>query len=233
MSEDKSVSAEVIQLFESGGGEFFTPPSVFVAKLKNIRGILFDWDGVFNEGFKAGPEGSNFSEVDAMGTNLLRYSLWRHHQKLPIIGIITGEDNPPAQLLAKREHFHALYFQAKNKAVVFATFCKTHSLHADEVLFFFDDVLDLEVARQCGARVMIGRRAAPLLTSYAKSHGMVDYITGCSGGDHGLREGCELIIGLLGLYDAVVGERMMFSADYQLYLAERQEVATRVESGSH
>ncbi len=225
------MSAEVIQLFESGGGEFFTPPSVFVPKLKNIRAILFDWDGVFNEGFKAGMEGSNFSEVDAMGTNLLRYSLWKHHQKLPITGIITGEENPSAQALAKREHFHHMYFQAKNKPAVFAAFCNTYSLHPDEVLFFFDDVLDLEVARQCGARIMIGRRAAPMLTAFAKSHGMVDYITGCNGGSHGLREGCELLVGLLGLYDNVVTERMTYSADYQRYMGQRQEITTLVESG--
>ncbi len=226
------MSAEIIQLFESGGGEFFTPPSVFVAKLKNIRAILFDWDGVFNEGFKAGADGSNFSEVDAMGTNLLRYSLWKHHQKLPITGIITGEENPSAQSLAKREHFHHMYFQAKNKAAVFAAFCKTHALRPDEVVFFFDDVLDLEVARQCGARIMIGRQASLMLTAFAKSHGMVDYITGSNGGNHGLREGCELMMGLLGLYDNVVTERMRYSADYQLYLGQRQEINTVVESAA-
>ena len=43
------MSKEIVQLFESGGGEFFTPPSVFVAKLKDIRAVIFDWDGVFNE----------------------------------------------------------------------------------------------------------------------------------------------------------------------------------------
>jgi 3-deoxy-D-manno-octulosonate 8-phosphate phosphatase (KDO 8-P phosphatase) len=224
------VSKHVVQLFESGGGEFFTPPSVFIAKLQNIRAVLFDWDGVFNEGFKQGGEGSTFSEVDAMGTNMLRYALWKRHNKQPIAAVITGEDNPPAQLLSKREHFQAMYFQAKNKAAVFAHFCKSHSLRPEEVLFFFDDVLDLEVARQCGARVMIARRSTPMLTTFAKANGMVDYLTGCSGGDHGLREGCELVIGLLGLYDKVIGERMVYSSDYQLYLEERQAISTDIAS---
>lgn len=224
------MSKDVVQLFESGGGEFFTPPSVFIAKLQNIRAVLFDWDGVFNAGFKQGGEGSPFSEVDAMGTNMLRYALWKRHNKQPITAIITGEENPPAQLLSRREHFHAMYFQAKNKASVFAQFCKTHSLRPEEVLFFFDDVLDLEVARQCGARVMIARRSTPMLTTFVKTNGMVDYLTGCSGGDHGLREGCELVIALLGLYDQVIGERMVYSSDYQLYLGERQEISTAIAS---
>lgn len=215
---------QLIELFESAGGEFFTPPSVFVPKLKGIRGVLFDWDGVFNNGFKSGEEGSMFSEVDAMGTNMLRYGLWKLSGKLPITAVITGETNPASQALAKREHFHTVFLQAKNKAAVFDDFCKTYGLRPDEVLFFFDDVLDLEVARRCGARVMIGRRANPMLTAFAKSNMLVDYITGSAGGEHGLREGCEMVLGLLGLYDAVISERMVFSADYKLYLSQRSEL---------
>lgn len=167
-----------------------------------------------------------------MGTNLLRFSFWQKQGKQLISGVITGEDNPPAQVLAKREHFHAIYFHAKNKARVFEQFCKSFAVRPDEVLFFFDDVLDLEVARQCGARIMISRRAAPLLAEFAKSHGMVDYLTGVGGGDHGLREGCELVMGLLGQFEAAVRERMTFSSDYQRYLEERQQIETRVESGA-
>ena len=226
------MSKEIVQLFEAGGGEFFTPPSVFMSKLQAIRAVLFDWDGVFNEGFKQGAEGSLFSEVDAMGTNLLRFSFWQKHGKQLVSGVITGEENPPAQFLARREHFHVIYFQSKNKARIFEQFCKAFSLRPEEVLFFYDDVLDLEVARQCGARIMINHKAAPLLAEFAKTHGMVDYLTGASGGDHGLREGCELVMGLLGQYDAALRERMTFSPDYQRYLEERQQIETRAESGN-
>ncbi len=226
------MSKEIVELFESGGGEFFTPPSVFLTRLSTVRAILFDWDGVFNEGFKQADGGSSFSEVDAMGTNMLRYALWKKHGKLPVSAVITGEENQSAQTLSKREHFHGVYFQAKNKAAVFEKFCKTHSLRPEEVLFLFDDVLDLEVARQCGVRVMIARPSTPMLANFAKSNGMVDYLTGCSGGEHGLREGCELIIGLLGLYHTVISERMVYSADYQLYLSERQAIVTDLTTAS-
>lgn len=223
---------EVVELFESGGGEFFTPPSVFLTKLKTIRAVLFDWDGVFNEGFKTGEEGSPFSEVDAMGTNMLRYALWKQHGKQPYVAVITGEENPPAQQLSQREHFHGAYVKSKNKVKTLEHFCQAHKLKPDEILFFFDDVLDLEVARQCGARVMIARPSTVLLQSFAKSHGMVDYLTGCTGGAHGLREGCEMVMGMLGQFDAVIRERMVFSADYQQYLEERQEIATLLERGA-
>jgi 3-deoxy-D-manno-octulosonate 8-phosphate phosphatase (KDO 8-P phosphatase) len=219
----------IVELFESGGGEFFTPPSVFVPKLEQVRAVLFDWDGVFNDGFKQGEEGSLFSEVDAMGTNLLRYALWRKHAKQVITAVVTGEGNPPAHALAQREHFHAVYSKAKNKPKVLDQFCKTHGLKPEQILFFFDDVLDMEVARQCGARIMIARKATPMLREFAKTNDMVDYLTGCSGGEHGLREGCEMVMGLLGLYEAAVKERMTFSQDYQFYLDERQQIETRAE----
>lgn len=226
------MSKEIVELFESGGGEFFTPPSVFSTRLAEVRAVVFDWDGVFNEGFKQADGGSSFSEVDAMGTNMLRYALWKKHGKLPVTAVLTGEENQSAQTLAKREHFHTVYFQAKNKAAVFEKFCKTHSLRPGEVLFFFDDVLDLEVARQSGVRVMITRSSTPMLANFAKSNSMVDYLTGCTGGEHGLREGCELIIGLLGLYHTVISERMVYSSDYQLYLSERQAIVTELTTAS-
>ncbi|MBL7852507.1 MAG: phosphatase [Cyclobacteriaceae bacterium] len=221
--------SNIITLFEAAGGEFFTPPSVFTEKLKGIRAVLFDWDGVFNEGFKRTAEGSMFSEVDAMGTNLLRFALWRHHSNMPISAIITGEDNPAAGRLAEREHFHHLYFLAKDKAKLFAKFCSTHGLQPSEVLFFFDDVLDLEVARQCGARIMVRRRSTPLMSEFVRSHGMVDYFTGSNGLEHGVREGCELVIGLLGQFDNVLTERMTFSDNYRRYLEERQQIQTSLE----
>ncbi len=221
----------VTDLFESGGGEFFTPPSVFTTKLKSIRALLFDWDGVFNDGFKKGEEGSLFSEVDAMGTNLLRYALWRQVGKQPVAAVITGEENPPAQQLALREHFHGVYVKSKNKSRALDHFCQTHGIKPEEILFFFDDVLDLEVARRCGARVMIARKSTPLLHAFAKSNDMVDYLTGSGGREHGLREGCELVMGLLGQYETVVRERMTFSADYQFYLDERQQIETQTTAG--
>jgi 3-deoxy-D-manno-octulosonate 8-phosphate phosphatase (KDO 8-P phosphatase) len=220
------MSEAIIKLFQQGGGEFISPPSLFIDRLKNIKAVLFDWDGVFNDGTKRGTEGSIFSEIDAMGTNLLRYAFWKKNGALPVTGIITGENNPAAVALGQREHFHEILLLAKNKAQVFSSFCGRHGLKPEQVLFFFDDVLDLEVARQCGMRIMIGRSATPMLTKFVKESALVDYITSHDGGGHGLREGCELVIGLLNLYEAVVKNRMIFSEDYQSYLSGRQEVRT-------
>lgn len=216
------MSNAVVTLFEKGGGEFVSPPSVFTDKLKKIKAVLFDWDGVFNDGFKREKEGSIFSEIDAMGTNLLRFALWRMNGKIPVTAIMTGENNPAALQLAQRESFNAVYSRMKNKAEAFRTFTKAYSLKADEVLFFFDDVLDLEVARQCGARILIGRGSNPMLNQFVKNSQLADYITSNDGGHHGLREGVELVMGLVGEFEEVVKNRMTFSENYQTYLAARK-----------
>ncbi len=214
----------VVKLFKKGGGEFVSPPSVFTDKLKKIKAVLFDWDGVFNDGFKREKEGSIFSEIDAMGTNLLRFALWRMNGKIPVTAIITGENNPAALQLAQRESFNAVYSRMKNKAEAFGTFTKAYSLKADEVLFFFDDVLDLEVARQCGARILIGRSSNLMLRQFVKKSDLADYITHNDGHHHGLRESAELIIGLLDQFEEVVNNRMVFSENYQHYLADRKKI---------
>jgi 3-deoxy-D-manno-octulosonate 8-phosphate phosphatase (KDO 8-P phosphatase) len=226
------MSDKVITLFQQGGGEFISPPSLFSGKLKKIKAILFDWDGVFNDGSKRGTEGSIFSEVDSMGTNLLRYAFWRKNGSLPATAVITGENNPSAVLLARRERFHFVYSRMKNKGEAFSAFCSSAGCKPDEVAFFFDDVLDLDVARQCGLRIMMGRASNPMLSLFVKERKLADYITAHDGGHHGLREGTELLLGLLELFDDVVTNRMTYSGDYQEYLTARKKIETTHVEGA-
>jgi 3-deoxy-D-manno-octulosonate 8-phosphate phosphatase (KDO 8-P phosphatase) len=166
-----------------------------------------------------------------MGANLLRFALWKRTGVQPVAGIITGERNPRAAAFGAREHVHEVISLAKDKGRAFDGFCGRHRIEPARVLFFFDDVLDLDVARRCGVRMMIGRNSAPLLRKFTRDNGLVDYVTAHSGGQHGLREACELVMGLLGLYDEVVAQRMEFADPYQAYLAERQAIATESLQG--
>ena len=224
---------EVIKLFQQEGGEFVSPPSAFINKIKRIKAVVFDWDGVFNDGTKRGSDGSIFSEVDAMGTNLLRYALWRINGALPLTAIITGESNPSAIQLAQRENFDFVYSGLKNKGETFASFCSVERCKPEEVLFFFDDVLDLAVANLCGGRILVSRSSSAMLTQFVRDAAIADYITAHDGGRHGLREGAELVIGLMGQYEEVVRNRMAYSQDYQNYLSQRKKIATTHIEGAH
>lgn len=199
------------------------------AGISRIRAVLFDWDGVFNDGFKDAEGGSPFSEVDSMGVNLLRFSFWLRSGKLPIASIITGQHNPFAERYAQRERLHDVFMGYTHKSEAFEVFLKKHALRGDEVAFFFDDVLDLPVAEQCGMRLLMGHASTHLFQQTCVERGLVDIIVPQGGGRHGLREACELMMSLNGNWNEVVEHRMRYTETYQRYLAERQQCVPQVE----
>ncbi len=193
-------------------------------RLARTKAVLFDWDGVFNDGFKDADGGSPFSEVGSMGVNLLRFALWLRNGTLPKAAVITGQHNPSAERFGQRERLHGVYMGFTNKPEAFDAFLSTHGLQADEVAFFFDDVLDLPVAARCGLRVMIGSTVTAWLIEQAIARGEVDIVTANSGGDNGLREATDAVIALLGHGAHVIAHRTAYSETYQRYLGERQAV---------
>lgn len=213
-----------LKVFAELGTRFLRPPDVLQQQFGKIRAVIFDWDGVFNDGWKDLEGGSPFSEVDSMGVNLLRFALWQREQKMPASAIITGQLNPFALRFAEREKFDGVYMGFSNKPEAFDAFLAAHGLDASEVAFFFDDVLDLPVARQCGLRILIRRRNSPLLENFIVACNDADVLTHFSGGEHGLREACELLIGLSGRANETLEHRIRFSELYQSYLKERAAV---------
>lgn len=196
-----------------------------------IKAVLFDWDGVFNDGWKDLDGGSPFSEVGSMGVNMLRFALWLKNGKEPAAAVITGQLNPHAERFVQRERFHGLYMGFINKPDAFRQFLLDQRLKADEVAFFFDDAIDLPVARQCGLRVMIGRRSGKRFTEHVVARGDADIVTECSGGENGLREATEAVIDLLGNFGAVFDHRAAYSPEYQRYLKVRNGKEPRVVRG--
>jgi 3-deoxy-D-manno-octulosonate 8-phosphate phosphatase (KDO 8-P phosphatase) len=222
MSELSVLEASFAKL----GGVFVTPADVLARRLSGARGMIFDWDGVFNAGIKGGQIPSTFSEADSMGTNLLRYALWRRLGSLPVSAIITGEDNPGARAFATREHFSAVFQGVKHKAEAMGALCAAHGLEPSELICFFDDVNDLSMAADCAVRVLIRREASPLLQDHVVRHALCDYVTGLEAGRNAVREGCELLLGLLGEYQAAVASRVAWDERYRQYFTDRQSVST-------
>lgn len=215
----------VQQVFEHAGGEFISSSSVLLERLSRIRAFVFDWDGVFNTGVKFGKEGSPFSEVDSMGTNMLRFGYFLKHDTLPPVAVITGEHNPSAIFWAGREHVAALYSKSADKRIALEHFCTSQGVSPSEVAYFFDDVLDVPVASLVGVRILVGRRGSPLFTEFVKHHQLADYITAQDGGSGAIREGCELLMGLMGVYDMAIQSRASFSEEYSTYLRARNALA--------
>lgn len=215
----------------------FTDSELQVAeKLKSIKAFVFDWDGVFNNGFKQGQNGSSFSEVDSMGTNLLRFSHFLKHQQTPLCTIISGENNEAAQFFAKREHFDFAFYKIAHKIDALNFICKEKNISPSEVCYFFDDVLDLSIAKVCGLRIIIRKSATELFNRYCIENNLVDYITLNDGFNHGVREACEMLMTLNGNFNTVLDYRTQFNEFYQVYLANRNKaenlVYTRQSDGN-
>ncbi len=214
--------------FSELGGKFVTSYTDLKKKASKIRAVIFDWDGVFNNGLKISDVGSAFSEPDTMGMNMLKLDYWLRNKHLPYTFIITGENNQMALKIANRERMNAVFLSYINKTEALNIICDKHGLKKEEVAFVYDDILDIGVAKEVGVSILINRSGSPLTTNYVISNGICDYVTGNPGGEFAVREACELLIGMNGDMNKTIDTRIRFKGDYENYLAERNLIETQL-----
>ncbi len=218
---DKSVEP-----YREMGGEFVSSPFLIKKKLGNIRAVLFDWDGVFHSGYKNEERSSTFSEADSMGVNMLRFGLYLQNGEMPFVAVISGENNPTALFWANREHLNAVFSGMKNKVEVLPVLKKKFGIEPEEVLFVFDDILDLSLAAVCGLRFLITKRANPLFIDYCRDNKLCDYISANDGGNFAVREVTEMALVLMGRFRETIEKRMDYGKDYKPYIATRNRIRT-------
>jgi len=197
-------------------------------KLHHIKALLFDWDGIFNSGEK-GQIPSSFNEIDSMGINMLRFGYYLLHGENPATGIVTGEKNETAIKWAEREHFHAVYLKVKHKADILESFELEYGIQSHEILFVFDDIHDLSLAKEAGCSFLVRNSGAKMFERYCRENKLCDYITSNSGGNNALREISEVVLGMLGMFTNTVENRMAFSGTYNDYLQIRNLSKTNIQ----
>jgi 3-deoxy-D-manno-octulosonate 8-phosphate phosphatase (KDO 8-P phosphatase) len=202
---------------------FNTEPEDLAARLSRCRAIVLDWDGVLGPGAKGPSASGGFHEVDAMGLNLLRFGLWRRSGcgPLPPVAVVSGQNDPSARALAERDRLTALYMGFLDKRVALEHLCRSLDVEPHEVLFAFDDVIDLGAAERCGARFLVARQGAPLVEEFARRRRLCDYVVRSPGGAGAVREACEVTLALLGLDEDVFTARGWFDESYRRYLEVR------------
>lgn len=215
------------KIYQDMGAEFLVSANEIAQKFSAIKAFVFDWDGVFNNGEKNGNRSSSFTEIDSMGTNLLRFAYYVKNKQLPQTALISGEKNESALYFAQREHFNASYFKIANKKIALNHLCATYNLQPNQICYFFDDVLDLSIAQQAGLRILVSRKATALFTNYAKQHNLADYITANHSGNFAVREACEMLMGVTNSFDEVITCRMNYDEVYQQYISERNMPTTQ------
>ncbi len=217
---------KIEDFFAEVGGKFLTKPETLIKKMDLVQGLLFDWDGVFNNGQKSVEYSSSFSEIDSMGINMLRFSLWLATGVVPFTGIITGMINDSALELSKREHFNAVYSNFKSKKEALDHIRDEYYLKPSQLIFIFDDILDISAARHTGVSILIKRTSSPLFNKYVIENKLADYVTGHTGDSNAIREICELILGLKDVYNKVIEKRIAFDDDYKEYLLQRNQISS-------
>lgn len=213
--------------FLQSGGRLNCDPGALQSKIGNVRALLFDWDGVFNSGEK-GEIPSTFNEIDSMGVNMLRFGFYLHTGAIPFTAVVTGQNNKTAFDWSKREHLDAVYFHVKNKIDIVHALEKDYGIYRDEILFVFDDILDLSMAAEAGVRMLVKHKANPLFVEYCIKNKLCDYITNCSGSENAVREISELMLIAIGKFEATLEKRVAFEGDYLQYLNKRNSKPTAI-----
>lgn len=213
-------------IFTSNGGKFIISPTRLKEKLVGVKAILFDWDGVFNSGEK-GALPSSFNEVDSMGINMLRFGYFMMLGRIPFTAIVTGETNQAGFKWAKRERFDDVFFQVKNKVDLLPILKKEHGIEPDELLFVFDDILDLSLAKEAGVRFLVNRKANPLFNAFCVKNNLCDYLTFSDGKANAIREITEVALDGIGKFESTMEERMQYDGIYSDFLAEKMSKDTR------
>ena len=213
--------------FDRMGAQFVIPAEDLALKIKNMQALIFDWDGVFNDGTKGVEHSSTFNEADSMGTNMLRFGFWLKNGRMPAAAVISGQKNRSAKLFAMREHFNGIFMGIRDKRLAVEHLCTEYQIPSESIACVFDDINDLAMAQICGVRCLVRRQASPLFKAYARDHRLCDYITGHPSGSYAVREISELFLGLSGLFEKVVQSRIALDHDYRQYFNQRQTIATR------
>jgi len=227
--------AHLEDLFVDIGGEFRSSAFDIREKLENNRAFVWDWDGVFNDGRMTHGNSSDFSEVDGLGTSMLRFGHFLKHKSLPTCAIITGAENDLAIEFAQREGFDAIYVGVKDKTLALDHITRNHSVTPEQVAYFFDDVLDVPLAKQVGIRFCVHRHCNPLFNKYLSDHHLADYISGNTGQNHAVREFAELLLCLMNQFEKTLEHRVQYDDYFKDYIERRKQLQTKVfkfEEGS-
>lgn len=165
---------------------------MLLSRLKLIRLIAFDVDGVLTDGglyySDSGEEFKRFNSLDGQGMKMLKASGVE-------IAIITGRSSRCVEARAKNLGVAHVYQGVENKLEAMVDVLSKLKLTRDTAAYMGDDVVDLTVMRHVGLSISV-----PDSPQLVREHS--GYITQRNGGNGAVREVCELIMSAQGTLDA-------------------------------
>jgi len=162
-------------------------------KLKNIKLLLLDVDGVMTDGGiiydASGLETKRFNVKDGHGIKMLQ----RHGVE---VGIITGRTSIVVDNRARELGISIVYQGALKKIDSYLDVKQKTGLDDAEIAYMGDDVIDVPVLRR------VGFSAAPL-DALPEVRGVVDYVSPCAGGFGAVRDLCDHILKARGAWTEI------------------------------
>jgi len=165
---------------------------MLVEKIKPIRLIAFDVDGILTDGglylSDSGEEFKRFNSLDGHGLKMLKRSGIE-------LALITGRTSRCVEMRAKNLGITHLYQGIEKKWDAMQDLLNKLQLAPEVAAFMGDDVVDLPVMRRVGLAVTVPK--APNTV-----HDYAHYTTKHDGGHGAVREVCELIMSAQGTLSA-------------------------------
>ena len=165
-----------------------------INKLKRIKLLLLDVDGVLTDGSiiynDNGTETKIFNVKDGLGIRLLMEAGIK-------VGIVTGRSSKTLYHRCKNLGISLIFDGVHEKTSVLELISEQTGLHAEEIAFVGDDLLDLPLLKSVGLSIAVANAHETVIEN-------VDMVTSKKGGDGAVREVCEAILKAQGLWNNII-----------------------------
>lgn len=166
------------------------------AKIKNIKMIIMDIDGVMTRGDIAlgnrSEEIKVFDVQDGMGITLARLAGLK-------VGIITGRESELVSRRARELKIDVLIQGSFFKLPAYLEILKSYQLTDQEICYIGDDIPDMDILERVGLAV------APA-NGRPEIKAMVDFTTQENGGEGSVRKVIDVILKTQGKWEEVVSK---------------------------
>jgi 3-deoxy-D-manno-octulosonate 8-phosphate phosphatase (KDO 8-P phosphatase) len=163
-------------------------------KLKQVRLIIFDVDGVLTDGsLIMGDDGQEYKAFNAKDGHGMKMLLSSGVE----IGIISARNSLVVANRMQGLGIEHVYQGQRNKLQAFADLQKKLKLQANQIAYVGDDLLDLCIMREVGLAIAVQDATKAVIE-------LSEWQTTAAGGKGAAREICEAIMQAQGTYDDII-----------------------------
>jgi len=119
----------------------------FKEKLKSIKALVFDVDGVFSQNVFLHPNGDMLRSMNTKDGYALQYAIKKQSF---LAGIITGGYSESVKYRFNALGITDVYIKSRNKLEDFEDFMYKYELKPKEIMYMGDDIPDYEVMKVVG-----------------------------------------------------------------------------------